>query len=311
MFMGTPGFAAEILSALLNSAIADVVAVYTQPDRTSGRGRRVHFSEVKQLAVAKSLPVYQPLNFKNSADVDSFASLNPDVCVVAAYGLILPQAVLDAPSMGCVNVHASLLPKYRGAAPIQRAIMNGEHVTGVTIMQMDAGMDTGDMLLQRSLGVGIDDTAATIHDELATLGGRLLIEALEMLQANTITAIPQNEALATYAPKLSKKDGEIDWAQPARIIHNHIRGVYPWPGAYFTTARPDTAEPLKLTICPGHISEQTTNEQEPGTILGIHGDCLAIATADKAYLVPQVCPACRPVMDARSFYNGYVCKLSL
>lgn len=307
VFMGTPDFAATILEALLRFGGGEVVGVYTQPDRPAGRGKKVRFSPVKNLAVARRLPVFQPVNFKSQETLDELASLEPDVCVVAAYGLILPQSVLDIPRHGCLNAHASLLPKYRGAAPIQRAIIDGERVTGMTIMQMNAGMDTGDILLQRALGIGIDDTAATLHDELAMMGGDLIVETLSKLKEGGLTPIPQDEPKATYAPKLTKKDGEVDWNQPAETIHNLIRGVHPWPGAYFMWGGIDPENPIRLTVLPGTPGPFHGEQRpEPGAIVGLVDDKLAVACADRLYLTPNLCPEGRCLMDAKAFCNGYL-----
>ncbi|QJT11354.1 methionyl-tRNA formyltransferase [Oceanidesulfovibrio marinus] len=304
--MGTPDFAATILEALLTFEGGEVVGVYTQPDRPAGRGKKVRFSAVKNLAMARRLPVYQPVNFKKPIAITELSTLRPDVCVVAAYGLILPQAVLDVPRYGCLNAHASLLPKYRGAAPIQRAIIDGEPVTGMTIMQMNAGMDTGDILLQRALGIGIDDTAATIHDELAKMGGQLMLETLSKLESGGLTAIPQEESKATYAAKLTKADGEIDWRQPALDVHNRIRGVHPWPGAFFMWGGLDPENPLRLTVQPGKVGPLNEDHVEPGTIVGMVDGHLAVACADRLYLTPNLCPEGRCLMDARAFCNGYL-----
>lgn len=304
--MGTPDFAATILEALLTFEGGEVVGVYTQPDRPAGRGKKVRFSAVKNLAMARRLPVYQPVNFKKPIAITELSTLRPDVCVVAAYGLILPQSVLDVPRYGCLNAHASLLPKYRGAAPIQRAIIDGEPVTGMTIMQMNAGMDTGDILLQRALGIGIDDTAATIHDELAKMGGQLMLETLSKLESGGLTAIPQEESKATYAAKLTKADGEIDWHQPALDVHNRIRGVHPWPGAFFMWGGLDPENPLRLTVQPGKVGPLNEDHVEPGTIVGMVDGNLAVACADRLYLTPNLCPEGRCLMDARAFCNGYL-----
>lgn len=304
--MGTPDFAATILEALLTFEGGEVVGVYTQPDRPAGRGKKVRFSAVKNLAMARRLPVYQPVNFKKPIAIAELSTLRPDVCVVAAYGLILPQAVLDVPRYGCLNAHASLLPKYRGAAPIQRAIIDGEPVTGMTIMQMNAGMDTGDILLQRALGIGIDDTAAIIHDELAKMGGQLMLETLSKLTKGGLAAIPQEESKATYAPKLTKADGEVDWNQTALDVHNRIRGVYPWPGAYFMWGGIDPENPIRLTVQPGKVGPLKDDHVEPGSIVGMVEDHLAVACTDRLYLTPNLCPEGRCLMDARAFCNGYL-----
>ena len=230
----------------------------------------------------------------------------PGCEVVAAYGLILPQSVLDIPTIGPFNVHGSLLPQYRGAAPIQRAIMDGNHLTGITIMRMERGLDTGPMLLQRALGIGIDDTAATMHDELADLGGRLMVEVLrQYADGDPSTPIPQEEALATYAAKLTKADGHIDWDEDAAVIHARIRGVTPWPGAQTVFLLPGR-DPLPALLQPGRVGEAFTNGQPaPGTLVALRDGKLLIACRDALYEVSTLKPAGGKPMSAEAFWNGY------
>jgi len=307
--MGTPDFAAASLRHLLNWSGCEVVGVYCQPDRPCGRGQVCTPPPVKLLAMEARLPVFQPLNFKNQADVDQLAALAPDLLLVAAYGLILPQSVLDIPRLGALNVHASLLPEYRGAAPIQRAIMDGRHVTGITIMRMEAGLDTGDILLQRSLAIGIDDTAQSLHDELADMGGRLLTDALEKMNQGRLVRIPQDHARATYASKLSKEEGRIDWNQPALTVHNRIRGLFPWPGSWFDwDGMP--GKTLRLTVHPGTMGEPLPDGVQPGEIYGVAGDSVLIACADRLYAVPTVKPAGSKPLGGREFYCGYLSRCS-
>jgi methionyl-tRNA formyltransferase len=309
VFMGTPDFAAEALEILLKFDAADVVAVYTQPDRPCGRGRQCKPSAVKEVALEHDIPVYQPVNFKDQADVDELAALEPDVLVVAAYGLILPQSVLDIPSILPLNIHASLLPHWRGAAPIQRAVENGDVVTGISIMKMEAGLDTGPVMVQRALRIGHNDHAGTIHDELARLGGICICEALARLQTGAYDLKPQDDSLATYAKKLEKKEGEIDWNRPAEKIHNRIRAMYPWPGAFFDWTNPE-GKALRLHVTPGEVSEESAPKIAPGTVLGEMDGKLAITTADKIYLTPEVKPQGKKAMDATAFTCGYMkeCK---
>lgn len=306
--MGAPAFAAEILKALLAWPGCEVVGVFTQPDRPCGRGRACKPVEVKVLAEARGLPLFQPENFKKPESIKLLEDLNPDLLVVAAYGLILPKAVLEIPRLGAWNVHASLLPKYRGAAPIQRAIMNGDFSTGITIMLMDEGMDTGDLLLRRAIGIDIDQTAGELHDDLAAMGARLIIEALERREKGTLKRMPQNEEYATYAPKLTKTEGEIDWNRPAREIHNHIRGVTPWPGAYFDWRPEDGGKPLRITVTPGRVDGGKPENSAPGQILGVKDNGLAVAAADKIYLLDQLKPEGRRLMDATAFACGYLSR---
>ncbi len=305
--MGTPAFAAAILDALLRWEGGDVAAVFTQPDRPAGRGRKLKPSQVKQLALARRLPVLQPERLKSPEEQALLSELAPDLVVVAAYGLILPQAVLDIPPMGCINVHASLLPKFRGAAPIQRAIMAGDTSTGITIMQMDAGLDTGDMLSQRALGIGLEDTAATLHDQMADLGGRLLLETLDRLVKGEARPIAQQEEKSCYAPKLRKEEGEIDFSKSALEVHNVIRAMHPWPGAFCNWKQPE-GETLRLGLAPGRIGEETPENVVPGTFIGLREGNLAVACVDRMYLLPTLTPENKKHMDAVSFYNGYLAR---
>jgi len=305
VFMGTPDFAAETLRILLAFEGADVVGVYSQPDRPCGRGRKCKPSPVKQVALENGIDVFQPLNFKDQKDIDELAALKPDVLVVAAYGLILPQSVLDIPTIHPLNIHASLLPQWRGAAPIQRAIEAGDVVTGISIMKMEAGLDTGPVLVQRALRIGHNDHAGTIHDELAKLGGICICEAMARLQTGAYSLKPQDDAIATYAKKLEKSEGEIDWNRPAKAIHNQIRAMYPWPGAFFQWDNQD-GKIIRLNVAPGEVSEEETPKIDPGTILGEMDGKLAITTADKIYLTPEVKPQGKKAMDATAFACGYM-----
>ncbi|GAB7021844.1 methionyl-tRNA formyltransferase [Salidesulfovibrio brasiliensis] len=305
VFMGTPDFAAASLRALLDFDGCEVAAVYTQPDRPCGRGQQCRPSPVKVLALEHGIDVYQPENFKDQAAVDELAALKPDVLVVAAYGLILPQSVLDVPKYYPLNVHASLLPKHRGAAPIQRSIESGDVVTGITIMKMEAGLDTGPVMVARALRIGHNDHAGMIHDELAELGGVCIVEALARLAHGSYELKPQDDALATYAGKLSKKDGEVDWNRPAKDIHNQIRAMYPWPGAYFEWDN-GSGKTMRLNVTPGEIGTDESPGVDPGTILGEIDGKLAISTADKVYLTAEVKPQGKKAMDATAFVCGYM-----
>jgi methionyl-tRNA formyltransferase len=231
VFMGTPEFALGSLSALIELGV-DLRAVFTQPDRPSGRGQKLTAPPVKELALQHGLPVYQPLKLRDPAVVAQLRELAPDLIVVVAFGQILPQSVLDIPRHGCINVHASLLPRYRGAAPINKAIIDGEQVTGVTTMLMEAGLDTGPMLVKHATPIGAEETAGELHDRLALLGRQTLQETLARLCAGTLQAEPQDDSQSTYAPMLKKEHGRIDWSRSAREIHNLVRGLDPWPGAY-------------------------------------------------------------------------------
>jgi len=233
VFAGTPEFAAEHLKALLDSP-HEIVAVYTQPDRPAGRGQKLMPSPVKQLAAQHGLPVLQPPTLRAPEAQAELAALQPDLMVVVAYGLILPQAVLDIPRLGCINSHASLLPRWRGAAPIQRAVQAGDAESGVTVMQMEAGLDTGPMLLKVSTPISAEDTGGSLHDRLARLGPPAVVEAIAGLAAGTLKGEVQNDALATYAHKLSKDEAKLDWSRPAVELERAVRAFDPWPVCHTT-----------------------------------------------------------------------------
>ncbi|TLM65487.1 MAG: methionyl-tRNA formyltransferase [Deltaproteobacteria bacterium] len=268
--MGTPEFALATLEGLLDSGV-DLVGVYTQPDRPSGRGKQLTPPPVKRLALERGLPVFQPLKLRLPEVVAELQALAPDLIVVVAFGQILPKSVLDIPRYGCINVHASLLPKYRGAAPINKAIIDGETETGVTTMYMDVGLDTGDMLIKRTTGIDPFETAGELHDRLALLGREAMAETLERLCAGTLAREKQDDALSCYAPMLKKEDGLIDWTRPAAALHNQVRGLDPWPGAYTMLA----GEPLKVART---LTADTPHAAPPGTVLaadrsGVHVAC--------------------------------------
>ncbi|MCK5554403.1 MAG: methionyl-tRNA formyltransferase, partial [Deltaproteobacteria bacterium] len=231
IFMGTPAFGVPILRAI-HMSNQDLIGVVTQPDRPRGRGRKLGISPVKELAMGFGLSVLQPQTTKDETFIMEVKRMSPDLIVVAAYGRMLTRDLLNIPALGCINVHASLLPKYRGAAPIQWTIVNGERKTGSTIMKMDEGMDTGDILLTQEVEIGDEDTAQSLHDRLAQVGASLIIKAMDQLDRRTLRPIPQDESKASYAPPLKKENGLIDWGQDARDIFNRIRGFDPWPGAF-------------------------------------------------------------------------------
>lgn len=304
VFMGTPPFAAKALQTLLDWPKTEDVVVFTQPDKPAGRGLRPQISAVKQVALARGLPVRQTASLKTPEGFALMAGAAPDCIVSAAYGLILPQAVLDLPPKGALNIHASLLPRWRGAAPIQRALLAGDVVTGVTIMQMDAGLDTGPMLLQRSVLIGVDDTAVTLHDQLADLGGRMLIEVLDRIDAGSAVAVPQDDARAVLAPKLKKEEGRLDFTQAAVLVHSRVRAMHPWPGAF--TDFEHGKHNLRLTLAPGRLGPNKPADLSPGAAPILVDDALAFPCADRLYLVTRIKPEGRPEMDGRAFYNGYV-----
>lgn len=233
IFMGTPEFAVPALQALLDNDYP-ILGIYTQPPRPAGRGYHVQKSPIHLLSDRYNIPVFTPQTLKNYEEQAHFSALKADIAIVAAYGLILPQAILDAPRLGCLNIHASLLPRWRGAAPIQRAILAGDLETGITIMQMDAGLDTGAMLLKESIAITSQTTASSLHDQLAHLGAPLLLKTLEALQHNKITSYPQPTTGITYAHKITKQEGQLDWRQEAPLLERQVRAFTPWPGAWFT-----------------------------------------------------------------------------
>ncbi|MFO7803062.1 MAG: methionyl-tRNA formyltransferase [Desulfovermiculus sp.] len=311
VFMGTPEFAATILGRLLHRPRTNIQAVITQPDREKGRGRKLSASPVKVAAEKAGLSLLQPPSLSGSKVQEKLLALAPDFLLVAAYGLILPPKILDIAHNGALNVHASLLPQYRGAAPIQRALVNGESVTGVSIMSMRPGLDCGPLLIQRALPIDLEDTAATLHDKLAELGGESLVQALDRFETQDIVSIPQDERHATYAPKLSKDEGKIDWNQPAQKVHDHIRAMHPWPGAFTEIQRGHSSEVLKIHIFPGQIGPQTLPGTLPGTIEQKENEVLYIACSDRYYLVQAVKPSSRRPMPASAFFCGYLASQNL
>jgi len=310
VFMGTPDFAAAILGAVIASRSADVAGVYCQPDRPCGRGHKCAPPPVKALAQQHGLPVFQPLTFKDPEAVAALAALSPDILLVAAYGLILPQAVLDIPRLGPWNVHASLLPRHRGAAPIERAILAGETQTGVTIMRMERGLDTGPMFLAREIPIGPDETSGSLRDRLAGLGGVMAVEAVEHIAQGRVSTTPQDNALATYAPKITKDDAMIRWDEPAAQIHNRIRAMSPRPGAFFVLELPDANRRIRLQTLPGTFTHIMTPPTPPGCIQGLSHDMLSIACADGIYSIASLKPEGKNWMDAASFARGYLNKLT-
>lgn len=272
IFAGTPDFAARHLQALINSH-HNVIAVYTQPDRPAGRGKKLTASPVKELAVSHDIPVYQPGSLRKEPAQQELAALNADIMVVVAYGLILPKVVLDTPRLGCINVHGSILPRWRGAAPIQRALWAGDKETGVTIMQMDVGLDTGDMLLKTYLPIEDDDTSATLYEKLALQGPDALLQALEGLANGTLTAEKQDEALANYAEKLSKEEARLDWRKSATQLWQEVRAFNPWPVSYFEH------QGNTIKVWQTQVSTNNSNAA-PGTIISASKKGIEVATGD-------------------------------
>ena len=270
VFAGTPEFAAEHLKALLDSP-HQIIAVYSQPDRPAGRGQKLTPSPVKQLALQHDIPVYQPETLRDPAAQAELAALKPDLMVVVAYGLILPQVVLDTPRLGCINSHASLLPRWRGAAPIQRAVEAGDAESGVTVMQMEAGLDTGPMLLKVSTPIAAEDTGGSLHDRLASLGPQAVIQAIAGLAAGTLKSEIQDDSLATYAHKLNKDEARLDWSRPAVELERLVRAFHPWPICHSTLA----GDALKV-----HAAELGEGSGAVGTILAADKSGLTVACGE-------------------------------
>ncbi len=296
IFAGTPDFAAQHLRALLDSE-HDIVAVYTKPDRPAGRGKKLKPSEVKQLAEEQGIAVYQPKTLRDEAAQQELASLNADLMVVVAYGLILPQTVLDTPALGCINVHGSLLPRWRGAAPIQRAIWAGDEATGVTIMQMDAGLDTGAMLHKVICPIADDETSASLYDKLATLGPQGLLATLDQISSGTTVAEPQDDNLANYAEKLSKEEANIDWSQSAVAIERQIRAFNPWPLSY-TQIAGQSVKVWQSTVIDG------TTDAAPGTVIAASKQGIQIATGDGILNLLQLQPPGKKAMSVQDILNS-------
>ncbi|MCG9625857.1 methionyl-tRNA formyltransferase [Vibrio mediterranei] len=280
VFAGTPDFAARHLAALLSSE-HEVIAVYTQPDRPAGRGKKLTASPVKNIAIEHDIPVYQPVNFKSDEAKQELKDLNADIMVVVAYGLLLPQAVLDTPKLGCINVHGSILPRWRGAAPIQRSIWAGDAQTGVTIMQMDIGLDTGDMLKIATLPIEATDTSATMYDKLAELGPQALVECLADIASGNAAPEKQNDDEANYASKLSKDEAKIDWNQPAEFIERCVRAFNPWPMSFFSV------EENNIKVWQSRVEDNAT-ESVAGTILKADKTGIYVATGQGTLVLEQI-----------------------
>lgn len=303
VFMGTAEIACPSLAAVATRPGLSVVAVVTQPDRPRGRDLKVQASAVKQLAVAKDLPVLQPERARRTEFVQQLAGLRPDLIAVMAYGQILPPDILDLPRFGCVNVHTSLLPKYRGAAPIQWAILNDETETGVTIMKMDAGLDTGDILTQQATPIRPEDNAETLHDRLAQLGAELLVRTILDYVGGKIQPRPQSAELATHARKIRKEDGLIDWRLPARAIWNRVRAFTPWPGAY--TFLPSQPQPQRLKFWRAEVVPQNG---APGEILSVGKSGIIAGCGQDALRVTTLQREGGRKLSAQEFLAGHMLK---
>jgi len=292
VYMGSPDFSVPTLARLLEAG-HEVVAVYSQPPRPAGRGHKERLSPVHSFAESRGLSVHTPKSLKSADEKEAFATLEADVAVVAAYGLILPKAILDAPRLGCFNVHASLLPRWRGAAPIQRAILAGDRETGVTIMQVDEGLDTGPMLLVGRTPITRDTTAQGLHDTLAAMGGNLMVEALEGVASGTLSPTPQPDTGETYARKLERHEGRLDWSLPAEHLERAVRALNPWPGVWFEHG----GERIKVLA-----AETVSAEGTPGSVID---DRLCVGCGTGALRLLRVQKAGKGAVDVDAFLRGY------
>ena len=303
IFAGTPTFAAITLEALTHTR-HQVVAVYTQPDRASGRGLKTSWSAVKESAFDLNIPIHQPASLKDVHEQDVLRQLNADVMIVAAYGLILPKAVLSIPRYGCFNIHASLLPRWRGAAPIQRAILSGDKMTGVTIMQMDEGLDTGDMVLKHQYALAEDETSETLHNQLAKMGAEAITEALELLTDSKLNPEKQDDALSTHAKKLSKEEALIDWSESAVALERKVRAFNPWPIAY-TLWNNERVRVGASMVINEHC------DSAPGVIVNASREGIDIATGkDILRLLKLQLPGGK-MIAAADFYNAHRERLTI
>ena len=292
-FMGTPDFAVYTLDAIAASG-HEILCVYSQPPRPAGRGHKMQPSPVQHRAKELNIPVRTPLSFKKDADARAaFAALGVDVAVIAAYGLILPQEILDAPKYGCINIHASLLPRWRGAAPLQRALLAGDSETGICIMQMDAGLDTGDVLIRETVPITDTTTVLKLHDTLGVLGAEMIVKTLDLI-ADGKPPVPQKQSEdgATYAPKMTREDGRIDWTQPASVIERQLRALIPWPGVW-CLCNGDRLKVLEVSLSP--------LQGKPGQILDRR---FTVACGENSLFLKKVQPKNRKPMDGVSFING-------
>lgn len=312
IFMGTPDFSVGTLEALVEAGHEVVLAV-SQPDKPKGRGKEMQFTPVKECALKYNIPVYQPRRVREAECIEELRKYNADIMVVVAFGQILPKEILEMAPYGCVNVHASLLPKYRGSAPIQWAIINGEEVTGVTTMQMDEGLDTGDMLLKTEIPIEEKETGGSLFDKLAAAGAKLCVETLEALQNKTVTPIPQGETTTAYAKMLDKQLGNIDWNKTAVEIERLIRGLTPWPSAYTNwnnkVMKIWDAEVSDMDMVK--IDAETLNmdvETKPGTIVKVDKDAFYVQTGDGLLKVLELQIPGKKRMDAGAFLRGYQVK---
>ena len=296
LFMGTPDIASGCLQELIDKKY-DIIGVVTQPDKQVGRGKKIVFSPVKQVAIENNLPVYQPIKAKEESFVNEIKELNPDVIVVVAYGQILSKEFLEIPKQGCINVHVSLLPKYRGAAPINWVIINGEEKTGVSTMFMDEGLDTGDVILQSEFALDDEITAGELHDKMTVEGAKVLCETLDLIKEGKEPRTPQNHDEFTYAPIMDKNLGHVDFSKTAREVHNLVRGVNPWPSAY--TMYMDK----KMKVWKTKVLNEKSSK-EPGTILKVDQEGIKVATKDNVILISEIQMPNKKRMEVKEFIKG-------
>lgn len=296
VFMGTPEFAVPTLQALIDHH--QVIGVVTQPDKQRGRGKKVQFPPVKEKAVEYDLPVYQPQKARDEEFIAILKDLNPDVIVVVAYGQILPESILNIPKYGCINVHGSLLPKYRGAAPIQWSVLDGEEKTGITTMYMEKGLDTGDMIEKAELVLDAKETAGSLHDKLMVMGADLLLSTLEKLENKTAVRIKQDDSKSCYAKMLTKEMGQVDFTKPAKEIERLIRGLNPWPSAY-TSMNGKTMKLWDADVIECDVKE------EPGTVIDVTKDAIVTATGKDALALKEIQLAGKKRMKVSAFLLGY------
>lgn len=301
VFMGTPDFAATILNGLIGSG-HDIIGVVTQPDKKKGRGQESSYSPVKELAITHGLKVYQPVKVKEQEFLDLMNELKPDAIIVAAFGQILPKALLNIPEYGCINVHASLLPKYRGAAPIQYAILDGEKETGITIMYMDVGIDTGDIILQERLTIESNETGGSLFDKMALLGSKLLIKALDQIENGTASRVEQDNEKATHVKIISKEMGKLDFSLPAVRLERMVRGLNPWPSAY-TFLDGKTLKLWKADVEEDDIADRSG--VKPGEIIEIRKDAIVVNTGDGKLLIKELQLEGKKRLTADAFLRGY------
>jgi len=301
VFIGTGEIGVPTLHALLGSEEHQLAAVVTQPDKPVGREQRIEPSPIKKALAGTKIPILQPARIKDRQSIEEISARSPQAIIVMAYGQILPRGILETPRVACLNLHASLLPRHRGAAPIQAAIASGDPETGITVMYMDEGLDTGDILLQRKIDILPTETGGSLHDRLGQIAPDALLESLQLLAKEIAPRIPQNNALATYASKLNRNDGKIDWSQPADILERKIRAFNPWPGA-FTTIAAKSGKPRNLKIFSASIVDLVG---EPGEILQTGKRGLVIAASDRALSLEEVQPEGKRRMTSAEFLHGF------